>query len=132
MSSGFVPLQKGLLCLRDADLWTGWRPFARGRHLSIFRVRYGKEGDRAIRVNHRKRPLRDQRSRSLGGWVTKNGKTILDTTNADGRDRYTGMVSASQMAAMICGTAARFSVVLDTLQADSANRRGGSCTRKRG
>ncbi len=60
-------------------------------------------------------------NRFLGGWVAKNGTTVLDTTNADGRGRYTGAVSASQMAAMISGAPARFSVALGDTQADSVD-----------
>ena len=57
----------------------------------------------------------------LGGWVAKNGKTVLDTTDADGVGRYSGKVSAAQMASLIKGTSVRFTVALDTVQADSVD-----------
>ena len=57
----------------------------------------------------------------LGGWVAKNGKTVLDTTDADGMGRYSGKVSAAQMASLIKGTPLRFTVALDTVQADSVD-----------
>ena len=57
----------------------------------------------------------------LGGWVAKNGKTVLDTTDADGRGRYSGKVSAAQMASLIAARPLRFTVALDTVQAASVD-----------
>ncbi len=55
----------------------------------------------------------------LGGWKAKNGMT----TNSRGLATYSGKLSATQIAAAIRGTPARFTVSLDTNQADSVDGR---------
>ena len=57
----------------------------------------------------------------LGGWVAKSGKTVLDTTDANGRGRYSGKVSAAEMASLIAARPIRKTVALDTVQADSVD-----------
>jgi len=55
--------------------------------------------------------------RALGGWRAGNGSA----TNSKGLATYTGTLSAAQMAAAIRGTAARFTVAMNTTQADSVD-----------
>ena len=55
--------------------------------------------------------------RALGGWMASNGSA----TNSKGLATYTGTLSAAQMAAAIRGTAARFTVAMNTTQADSVD-----------
>ena len=57
----------------------------------------------------------------LGGWVAKQGNTVLDTTNADGRGRYNDTVTAAEMASLIAAKPIRKTVRLDTIQADSVD-----------
>ena len=57
----------------------------------------------------------------LEGWVAKQGETVLDTTNANGRGRYTGTLTAAQRASLIAARPVRFTVALDTIQADSVD-----------
>ena len=56
-------------------------------------------------------------NRFLGGWRATNGMT----TNSDGLATYTGTLSAGQMAAVIAGRPARFTVAMNTSQHDSVD-----------
>ena len=58
-------------------------------------------------------------NRFLGGWEAKNGKK----TNSRGLATYSGTVTASQMASLIDAKPVRFTVEMDTDQADSVDMR---------
>ena len=58
-------------------------------------------------------------NRFLGGWEAKNGKK----TNSRGLATYSGTVTASQMASLIDAQPVRFTVEMDTDQADSVDMR---------
>ena len=58
-------------------------------------------------------------NRFLGGWKAKNGKE----TNSRGLATYSGTVTASQMASLIDAKPVRFTVEMDTDQADSVDMR---------
>ncbi|MDE2871214.1 MAG: carboxypeptidase regulatory-like domain-containing protein, partial [Gemmatimonadota bacterium] len=55
----------------------------------------------------------------LGGWAATNGSV----TDANGRARYTGTVTGSQLAALIAGRPATYTISLNSNQADSVDMR---------